>query len=78
MIYGTFLTDFIIYLIVACVYNVLHNRRNDTGSRVTDLYALVKPEVTDSIAGVSHTFRIVRIIIPVYLIKQPTGSLSRM
>ena len=31
-------------------------------------YTLVKPEVTGSILGVSHKFRIVWIIIPAYLI----------
>ena len=33
-------------------------------------YTLVKPEVTGSIPGVSHKFRIVGIIIPACLIKQ--------
>ena len=42
------------------------------------LYTLVKPEVTGSIPGVSHKFRIVWIIIPVSLIKQPNGTLSQM
>ena len=41
-------------------------------------YTLVKPEVTGSIPGVSHKFRIVWIIIPACLIKQPNGTLSRM
>ena len=41
-------------------------------------YTLVKPEVTGSIPGVSHKFRIVRIIIPDCFIKQPNGKLSRM
>ena len=39
---------------------------------------LVKPEVTGSIPGVSRKFRIVRIIIPACLIKQPNGTLSRI
>ena len=34
--------------------------------------------VTGSIPGVSHIFRIVWIIIPACLIKQPNGTLSRM
>ena len=42
------------------------------------LYTLVKPDVTGSIPGVSHIFRIVWIIIPACLIKQPNGTLSRM
>ena len=44
------------------------------------LYALVEPEVTGLIPGVSHIFRIVWpwIIIPACLIKQPNGTLSRM
>ena len=33
-------------------------------------YTIVKPEVTGSIPGVSHKFRIVGIIIPACLIKQ--------
>ena len=41
-------------------------------------HTLVKPEVTGSIPGVSHKFRIVWIIIPACLIKQPNGTLSRM
>ena len=41
-------------------------------------YTLVKPEVTGSILGVSYKFRIVWIIIPACLIKQPKGTLSRM
>ena len=41
-------------------------------------YTLVKSDVTGSIPGVSHIFRIVRIIIPACLIKQPNGTLSRM
>ena len=42
------------------------------------LYTLVKPEVSGSIPGVSHTFRIVLIIILACLIKQPNCKLSRM
>ena len=42
------------------------------------LYTLVKSDVTGSIPGVSHIFRIVWIIIPACLIKQPNGTLSRM
>ena len=41
-------------------------------------YTLVKPEVTGSIPGVSQKFRIVWIIIPACLIKQPNGTLSRI
>ena len=41
-------------------------------------YTLVKSDVTGSIPGVSHIFRIVWIIIPACLIKQPNGTLSRM
>ena len=41
-------------------------------AQVVDL--LVKPEVTRSIPGVSQKFRIVRIIIPACLIKQPNGT----
>ena len=41
-------------------------------------YTLVKPEVTGSIPGVPYKFRIVQIIIPVCLIKQHNGTLSRM
>ena len=36
------------------------------------------PEVTGSIPDVSHKCRIVWIIIPACLIKQPNGTLSRM
>ena len=39
---------------------------------------LVKPEVTGSAPGVSHKFRIVRIIISACLIKQPNDTLNRM
>ena len=39
-----------------------------------DSYTLVKPEVQGSIPGVSHKFRIVRLIIPACLIKQPNSS----
>ena len=42
------------------------------------LYALVKTEITGSIPGAFHKFGIVRIIIPVCLIKQPNGTVSRM
>ena len=35
-------------------------------------------DVTGSIPGVSHIFRIAWIIIPACLIKQPNGTLSRM
>ena len=41
-------------------------------------YTLVKSDVTSSIPGVSHIFRIVWIINPACLIKQPYGTLSRM
>ena len=42
------------------------------------LYTIVKPEVTGlDNPGVSHQFRIVRIIIPASLIKQTNGTLSR-
>ena len=42
------------------------------------LCTLVKSDVTGSIPGVPHIFRIVLIIIPACLIKQPNVSLSRM
>ena len=38
--------------------------RNGSGGRAAGLYTLVKPEGTGSIPGVSHKFRIARIIIP--------------
>ena len=41
-------------------------------------YTFVKPEVTGSTPGVSHKFRIVRIIIPACFIKQINGTLSQM
>ena len=40
-------------------------------------YTLVKPDVTGLISGVSHIFRIVWIIIPACLIKQPYGTLKK-
>ena len=41
-------------------------------------HPIVKSDVAGSIPGVSHIFRIVWIIIPACLIKQPNGTLSRM
>ena len=41
--------------------------------RAAGLYTIVRPEVTGSIPGVSHKFRIVRIINSACLIKQPNG-----
>ena len=54
--------------------------RNSSGGRAAGLIYTYRqlPEVTGSIPGVSHKFRIVRIIIPACLIKQPNGTLSRM
>ena len=52
--------------------------RNGSGGRAAGLYTLVKPEVTGLIPGVSHKFRIVWIIIPAFLIKQPNGILNLM
>ena len=40
-------------------------------------YTLVKPDVTGLISGVSLIFRIVWIIIPACLIKQPNGTLNK-
>ena len=46
----------------------------------SELHTLVKPEVTGLMPDVSQKFRIVWIIIPACLIKQPNsnGTLSRM
>ena len=49
-----------------------------SGGRDAGFNSLVKPEVTGSIAGVSHKFKNIRIIIPACLIKQSNGTLSRM
>ena len=48
--------------------------------RAAGLYTLVKPELTGSIPGLFHKFRIVRIIISDCLVKQPNGTttLSRI
>ena len=52
--------------------------QNCSGGRAAGLCTLVKPEVTGSIPGVSHKFRIARIIISACLIKQNNGILSPM
>ena len=53
---------------------------NSSVGRAADLIytCQVRCYVTGSIPGVSHIFRIVWIIIPACLIKQPNGTLSRM
>ena len=51
---------------------------NSSGGKTAGVYRLAKLDVTVSISGVSHKFRIVRIIIPACLIKQPNCKLSRM
>ena len=52
--------------------------QNGSGDSAEGLLAFAKLEVTGSIPGVSHKFRIAMIIIRAYLIKQPNNTLSRM
>ena len=52
---------------------------NNSVGRAADLiYTCQVRDVTGSIPGVSHIFRIIWIIIPACLIQQPNGTLSRM
>ena len=51
---------------------------NGLHGRAAGLYILVKPYVMGSIPNVSHKFRILLIIIHVYLIKQPNDTLSQI
>ena len=48
-----------------------------SGGRAVGLYTLVKPDVTGSITGTCHKFKIVRIIIPIIIIKQRNGTKNR-
>ena len=51
---------------------------NSSVGRAADLIYTCQVRCEGSIPGVSHIFRIVWIIIPACLIKQPNGTLSRM